>query len=341
MSKKYLVCLILFFTFLLCQLAEAAKINIPPLQANLLKNKVRLIQLFTTAGIDNAESLFSDPRLKLHYEFWKGGDSEPWEPMMSPKSIERGKETIALNFEFLQEMEAKYGVPKEVLVSIFRIETNLGNNTGQYIVFNSLLTWTVSNTRRWKWAQQELVTFLIICKNLSLDPFNIPGSTHGAFGLTQFIPTSYLLFAVAAKGGEYPDLFNFKDAISCTAYYLQKCGWDPKNEKRQRRSVYAYNYSTPYVNAVFKYAKAIKINEKEARRIREAKEVIDLANKPQIEEEFNQKNDIELRFRREGSLDELIQNSEKRNASQIPDAVPIQVLQDNVEKQSRENMQEN
>ena len=337
MLKRGLIFFILLFSFLLCDLAEAGKISVPPLQANLLKNKLRLIQLFTTAGIDNAESLFLDPRLKLHYEFWTGGEREKWEPMMSIESIRRGKETIALNYDFLQELEAKYGAPKEVLVSIFRIETNLGNNTGRYIVFNSLLTWTVSNTRRWKWAQQELLTFLIICRNLSLDPFDIPGSTHGAFGLTQFIPTSYLIFAVAAKDGEYPDLFNFRDAITCTAYYLQKCGWDPKNEKKQRRSVYAYNWSTSYVNSVFKYAKTIKINEKEARRIKETKEVIEL-NKPEITEE---KNEIELNFRKDGNPNEFIENKRERNVNQIYDAIYIPILQGNVEKQSEKSLQEN
>jgi membrane-bound lytic murein transglycosylase B len=301
MTRKCLIFFfVLLFTFLISQIVEARKIYIPPLQANLLKNKPRLIQLFTNAGINDAESLFSDPRLKLHYDFWAGGERGEYEPIMSPRSIERGKEKIALNWEFLQEVEAKYGVPKNILISLLRVETNLGQQTGKYIVFNSLLTWTVSNTRRWKWAQQELVTFLIICKSLSVDPFDIPGSTHGAFGLTQFIPTSYLVFAVPAKGGEYPDLFNFKDAINCTAYYLQRCGWDAKSEKKMRRSIYAYNWSTSYVNTIFKYAKAIKINAEGAKRIKEDKEAIDLTGKPEILIEDGYMENTELQFRKGG-----------------------------------------
>jgi len=75
-------------------------------------------------------------------------------------------------------VEEKYGVPKEILISIFRIETNLGRFMGNYSVFNSLLTRAVSGTRRWKWAQDQLIIFVKICEDLALDPFEVPGSTR-------------------------------------------------------------------------------------------------------------------------------------------------------------------
>ena len=323
MTKKYLICLILFFTFLLCQVAEAGKIYVPPLQSNLSKNKVRLINLFNNAGIENAEDLFSDPRLKLHHEFWAGGGPPGDYPtIMTPESIERGKQKIIANYEFLESVEAKYGVPKEILVSIFRVETNLGRYTGNYAVFNSLLTWTVSGTRKWKWAQQELVTFLTICKQLSIDPFSVPGSTHGAFGLLQFIPTSFVRFAIAWRGEGSPDLFNFEDAITSSANYLQKCGWDPNNEMKKRRSIYAYNGSTPYVNTIFRYAKAIKINFYNVKGIRDPKEteeqeVQDLINRPVITNEDNHSEDIELQFRKGDQNEEIYRIYEERSSASM------------------------
>jgi membrane-bound lytic murein transglycosylase B len=280
-KKCLLVLLILFFTFSLCEAAQAPKASktqkatttkryVPPLQANLSKNKPKLIKLFNDAGIQNAEDLFLDPRLKLHYEFWVGGGTPGDYPaIMTPESITRGREKILENYEFLQLVETKYGVPKEILISIFRVETNLGRYMGNYSVFNSLLTWTISGTRRWKWAQDELITFLIICRQFSLDPFNIPGSTHGAFGLLQFIPSSFTRFAVPWKG-ENADLFIFEDAIVSSANYLKQCGWNGNNQ-RNRRAIYAYNASTPYVNTIFKYANAIKVNSYDAMRFIQAK----------------------------------------------------------------------
>jgi len=273
MSRKcFIFFLTLLFTFLLCQPTEARRTYVPSLESNLSKNKPKLIKLFNDAGIENAEDLFSDSRLKLHQEFWLGGGPPGDYPtIMTPESIQRGRQKIIDNYEFLESVEAKYGVPKEILISIFRIETNLGRYTGNYAVFNSLLTWTISETRRWKWAQAELITFLIICKKLSLDPFNVPGSTHGAFGLLQFIPTSFVRFAVPWNSDKNPDLFNFEDAVASCANYLQKCGWDPKNRNRQRRSIYAYNGSTPYVNVIFRYAGAIKVSSYDAMRMMQAK----------------------------------------------------------------------
>jgi membrane-bound lytic murein transglycosylase B len=278
MIKKCLIVLLsLFFTFSLCEAAQIRKASrtykryVPPLQSNLSKNKPKLIKLFNDAGIENAEDLFSDPRLKLHYEFWTGGGTPGDYPaIMTPESISRGRQKILENYEFLESVEAKYGVPKEILISIFRVETNLGRYMGNYSVFNSLLTWAISGTRKWKWAQQELITFVIICRQFSLDPFNIPGSTHGAFGLLQFIPTSFVRFAIPWKG-ESADLFNFEDAIASSANYLQQCGWDPRNRNKQRRSIYAYNASTPYVNTIFRYASAIKISSYDAMRFVQAK----------------------------------------------------------------------
>lgn len=285
MIKKCLIVLLtLFFTFSLCEAVQTRKVSgtpkviatnkryVPPLESNLSKNKVRLVKLFSDAGIENAEDLFSDPRLKLHQEFWIGGGPPGDYPtIITPESIRRGKQTILDNYEFLQLVEDKYGVPKEILISIFRVETNLGRYMGNYSVFNSLLTWAISGTRKWKWAQDELVTFLIICKNFSLDPFAVPGSTHGAFGLLQFIPTSFVRFAVPWDANKNPNLFNFEDAIASSANYLQKCGWDPKNRNRQRRSIYAYNGSTPYVNVIFRYADAIKVSSYDAMRMIQAK----------------------------------------------------------------------
>lgn len=228
------------------------------LNQNFVKGKSKLVRLFEMSGIDYPEALLSDSRLKLHPEIWARYPSFP-STLMLYDSIERGKTVISDNIDFLRDVERKYGVPKEILISIFRVETNLGRFTGNYTVFNSLLTWTFSGTKRWKWAESELVTFVRMCQRNGIDPFEVPSSTHGAFGLTQFIPSSYVRWAIAKDNSRRPDLFIFEDAILSSANYLEANGW----RRNQRKSLYAYNASTPYVNSVVRYAKAIKMTDYE------------------------------------------------------------------------------
>jgi membrane-bound lytic murein transglycosylase B len=92
----------------------------------------------------------------------------------------------------------------------------------------------------------------------NLDPFSVLGSTHGAFGLLQFIPSSFLVFAVDGNGDGVIDLFNPDDAFHSTGNYLSKFGWDMKDEKKQRKALWRYNHDRIYVDVVTKYAKAIR-----------------------------------------------------------------------------------
>jgi len=125
------------------------------------------------------------------------------------------------------------------------------------MVFNSLLTWCVSGNRRALWAQKELISYLTLCRKHQLDPFEVRGSTHGAFGLLQFIPSSFQRFAIDGNGDGEIDLFNFEDAMASSANYLQKNGWG-REENQQKRALYAYNRDRGYVNTVLKYSKLIK-----------------------------------------------------------------------------------
>lgn len=159
----------------------------------------------------------------------------------------------------LKSIEASYGVPREVLVAIFRVETNLGRNLGQYRVFNSLLTLTVMVNRRSVWAGQELIDFLTLCKNNQTNPFSIKGSSTGAFGLCQFVPSSYLAYGTDGNGDGMVDLFEFSDAMASTANYLRSHGWHNQKTEKQFRAILAYNRCENYVKAVLAYSKHVKL----------------------------------------------------------------------------------
>lgn len=253
--KKGIFILILLFAF--CGYAQAS-----PLERNFLKKKENLMKTLKGAQIDNARDLFLDARLKLYPEIFEGNkvDTE-WEVIFTPGSIDRGRRCIKENNAILRKVERQFGVNKEILIGIFRIETNLGKNTGKYVVFNSLLTWCVSGYRKASWAERELIAYLTLCSGNKLDPFEVKGSSHGAFGLLQFIPSTFHGFAIDGNGDGKIDLFNFEDAIVSAANYLKKNGWG-NQEQQRKRALYAYNHDWGYVNTVMKYSKLIKIQRK-------------------------------------------------------------------------------
>jgi len=250
--KKLILILILLFAFF--GYAEASK-----LEANFSKKKDSLIKELTEAQIDNARDLFSDTRLELYPQIFKRSAVGPgWEVVFTKESIDRGRQCINENDEILSRVEIQFGVNKEILVSLFRVETNLGKSRGKYVVFNSLLTWCVAGKRRASWAKKELISYLTLCREHQLDPFEVRGSTHGAFGLLQFIPSSFQRFAIDGNADGKIDLFNFEDAMASSANYLHQNGWG-KEKSQQKRALYAYNRDRGYVNTVMKYSKLIEI----------------------------------------------------------------------------------
>jgi len=129
-------------------------------------------QVFRAGGFltEEIDSLLQDQRLALYPEILnqktKGINYlHPRFGLLSRSSIKRGQQVLKENRITLKNIEASYGIPREVLVAIFRLETNLGSNLGQYRVFNSLLTLTVIVNRRSVWAAQELFSFLTLCNS--------------------------------------------------------------------------------------------------------------------------------------------------------------------------------
>ena len=103
-------------------------------------------------------------------------------------------------------------------------------------------------------ANRELVVWVRLCKLWGMDPFAMKGSWAGAFGIPQFMPSSYATFAVDDNGDGKIDLYDYPDAFASIANYLRRVGWKTGNEKKMRRAVYSYNHEKAYVNAVFSYA---------------------------------------------------------------------------------------
>ena len=143
------------------------------------------------------------------------------------KRIRNGKKFIKNNFNTLERAEAVYGVPKEIITAIIGVETRYGKIMGTYRAIDALATLAFDYPRRSKFFSNELIHLLILCRENNLDLFKIKGSYAGAMGFGQFIPTSYLAYAVDFDNNGSVDLFgSVEDAIGSVANYLSKHGWE-------------------------------------------------------------------------------------------------------------------
>ena len=235
---------------------------------------------FRRAGIspDVIDEIFSDERIEIHYNIYalpvlKEGEQKKKKlsyfdeefGLLKPESIESGKRIMAENKELFERLESLYGIPANYIVAIIRVETNFKEHLGEYRVFNALYTMAMLSKRakRVHMAGKELVTWVKTCRKTDVDPFTVKGSWAGAFGIPQFMPSSYVIFAVDDNNDGVIDLYDYPDAFASVANYLHRVGWKTGNEKRMRKAVYCYNHQQAYVNAVFAYAQSIGVNSED------------------------------------------------------------------------------
>jgi membrane-bound lytic murein transglycosylase B len=116
-------------------------------------------------------------------------------------------------------------VDRQVLVSVWGMESNFGQFQGSKSVIRSLATLAYEG-RRPQFAQDQLIAALQILQNGDIQPEAMRGSWAGAMGQTQFIPTTYNTHAVDFDGDGRRDIWNSTpDALASTAHYLQSSGW--------------------------------------------------------------------------------------------------------------------
>jgi lytic murein transglycosylase len=144
----------------------------------------------------------------------------------SDTRIENGKSALRKHNAKLEAIEARYGVDKEVVVAVWGLESAYGNFKGSNDVVQSLATLAYDG-RRGEFFEAQLVAALKILQNGDTSPRNMTGSWAGAMGHTQFIPTSYLEYAVDFTGDGKRDIWSDdpSDALASTAAYLARFGW--------------------------------------------------------------------------------------------------------------------
>lgn len=152
-----------------------------------------------------------------------------WEYLDSAVSdtrVRNGREALQKHRRLLSEIEARYGVEAEVVTAIWGLESAYGSYRGERPLIESLATLAFDG-RRGRFFEQQLIAALKIIQSGDVPPRRMTGSWAGAMGHTQFIPTSYLEYAVDFRGDGKRDIWSDDptDALASTAAYLKRFGW--------------------------------------------------------------------------------------------------------------------
>lgn len=144
----------------------------------------------------------------------------------SDERVSLGRQKFAQYGGTLQAIESRYGVEGHVVAAVWGLESFFGTRRGNVPVISALSTLAYDG-RRGEFFESQLVAALKILQAGDISPGAMTGSWAGAMGHTQFIPTSYLAFAVDFTGDGRRDIWSEDptDALASTAAYLAKSGW--------------------------------------------------------------------------------------------------------------------
>ncbi len=150
-----------------------------------------------------------------------------YRPMfVSEQTIANGKRFIREQAQWLAKAESATGVPGSVVAAIMGVETHFGGYLGKHRTFDALGTLALTEGRRADYFQRELINFLLISRDQGFGPLTVKGSYAGAMGHPQFMPSSYLAYAVDLDEDGDIDIWNDPvDAIGSVANYLGEHGW--------------------------------------------------------------------------------------------------------------------
>ncbi|HAH06299.1 MAG TPA: hypothetical protein DCM05_07190 [Elusimicrobia bacterium] len=186
-------------------------------------------------------------------------ESLTWEEyrklVLTEARIAAGVKFVQERADLLKAVSERTGVDPFVYTAIVGVETTYGRNRGSYKVFNSLYTIANRVPRRSQWAGRELAALLRLCLREKAPPMSVVGSYAGAFGFGQFMPSSFLSYAVDFDSDGRSDPYAWPDVLASVANYLVKNGYKPgetdfSSKGSAYKAVFAYNHSDNYVRVV-------------------------------------------------------------------------------------------
>jgi membrane-bound lytic murein transglycosylase B len=255
----------------------------------------RLQERLVADGFDAqfVQSLYENPVVKLETELLAANlrRSEAtlnYDVFLTPTAVTRAARYLQQYRAALEEARRQHGVPPQIIVAIIMVETSLGEHTGKYPTFNLLSTMAVADDpevqalvldsltpedrklqsdeaisqklqRRIDRGYRELKALLDYARQSQVDPLAIQGSSEGAIGIPQFLPSNISRFGRDGDGDGVVDLFKHEDAIASIACFLDMNEWRQAHGAREKkRVILSYNRSSYYANTVYDLARRLK-----------------------------------------------------------------------------------
>jgi lytic murein transglycosylase len=145
---------------------------------------------------------------------------------VSPQLINRGRQMMSKHRATLDRMEKRFGVPAEIVIAIWGLETNYGADRGQGLSIIQSLATLAYDCRRSAFFEPQLLAALKIVQNGDMTVSQLRGGWAGEIGQTQFLPLPYIKYAVDFDGNGRRDLVNsVPDILASTANFLKAHGW--------------------------------------------------------------------------------------------------------------------
>lgn len=145
--------------------------------------------------------------------------------LVDDERVADGQAQLAQHADSLAKVAQRYGVDPATVVAVWGVESNFGRNFGNYPLVQALGTLSC-NGRRQAFFRGEFYAALRILQSGDIAPERLVGSWAGAFGHTQFMPSTFERLAVDGDGDGRRDLIdNTTDALASTANFLKKAGW--------------------------------------------------------------------------------------------------------------------
>jgi lytic murein transglycosylase len=146
--------------------------------------------------------------------------------LVDDEKVADGRRLLQTYGQVLQAAERTYGVDRHTILAVWGVESDYGKLAGRWSLPQSLSTLACTAPRRRDYFRSELMATLKIVARGDLAPEKLRGSWAGAFGHTQFMPSTYLRLAVDGDGDGRRDLVDsIPDALFSTANFLRNAGW--------------------------------------------------------------------------------------------------------------------
>ena len=147
------------------------------------------------------------------------------ERVVPDSRVNQGRELLAKHRALLEPIGREYGVPPRFIVALWGIETSFGNFLGGFPVIGALAT-LAHDGRRSAYFREELLNALRILEDGHITPDAMVGSWAGAMGQSQFMPSSFVRYAVDRDGDGKRDIWGtHADVFASAANYLAQAGW--------------------------------------------------------------------------------------------------------------------